>query len=328
MALKRSLLVGLAALLLAAPAAEARSPFHLVARGSSVTTDGERYALLWNRDGQAYRVIDDELKRSFDLPPAPAGCSLSSGRFDLVASGSVLWDCPSVANGISVSRPLLQDLGTGDFRPVPGWDAYLRWFDQQYATGWVGQGPWPQGIGSHWLRGSILCYHCLPEYSYLDWHTGRFIAHLDETATTIPDLDSPDLEVPICPPLRRPRYQDPLGSSFYFGDSDYEPPWYLRSAGRRYVSLYRCGHRKPLRIHRCSALWNCSPQLGGGYLTWSDPSWTGVVPTIKVFRLADRRRVVIGKLRKARVVQHTGNDVYVTTASDRVYAAPLPGRRP
>jgi hypothetical protein len=324
MALKRSLLVGLAALLLPAPAADARSPFHLIARGSSVTTDGERYALLSDRDQVPYRVIDDQARRSWPVPPAPAGCQPYSVQ---VADGQLLWDlCPTLAGGASSSRPVLQDLETGALRPVPGWDAYLSWFAPRAGQGWAGTGPWPDHFGSPWLRASIACYHCGHEWSYIDWHTGRLVAAPAEAAMTVPDVNAPALEVPLCTPLRRRIVDGQDYVADYFADSVYDPPWYLRSGLGRYVQLYLCGHRKAVRIHRCSAVSDCSPQLGGGYLTWTDPSWRDGIALIKAFRLTDRRRVAIGKLRGAASVQHTSTSVYVNAAKSKVYAARLPGR--
>jgi hypothetical protein len=324
MALKRSLLIGLAALLLVAPAAEARSPFHLIASGSSVTTDGERYALLSDRNGVPYRVIDDQTGRSWPLPSAPAGCEAYSVQ---VANGQLLWElCPILASGAVSSRPVLQDLETGGVRPVPGWDAYLSWFATRAGGGWTGSGPTPDRFGSPWLRARIGCYHCGAEWSYINWQTGRLVPYLNEVATTVPDVDAPELQVPLCAPLRRRIIDGQSYEPDYFADSVYERPWYLRSGLGRYVQLYRCGHRKAVRIHRCSALSDCSPQLGAGYLTWSDPSWRGVVPVIKAFRLADRRRVGIGKLKGAASVQHTSSTVYVNTANGKVYAARLPRR--
>ena len=323
MALKRSLLVGLAALLLAAPAADARAPFHLIARGSSVTTDGERYALLRDRDGIPYRVIDDQSGRSWPVPVAPAGC-LPSVQ---VADGQLLWDdCPTLASEAPSSRPVLQDLETGELRQVPGWDAYLSWFATRAQGGWLGGGPTPNLFGSHWLRARIDCYHCGPEWSYIDWRSGRLIPSPGDAATTVPDVDSPELEVPLCAPLRRHLVDGGGYTADYFEESVYDPPWYQRSASARYVQLYRCGHRKPVRIHRCSTTAPCFSQLGAGYLTWSDPSLV-----IKAFRLADRRVVRIGVLKGSNTlpdaVQHTSRAVYVNVVGSKVYAAPLPRRR-
>jgi hypothetical protein len=321
MRLKWPLLLGLVALMLGVPSANARSPFHVIGEGS-VSTDGKRYALLRDRENAPYRVIDDRLHRSWAIASPPPGCSDVAG----VADGSLLWHCPTLAGMQNPSsRPVLQNLETGEVTPVPGWDAYLNWFDTRAATGWMGQGPWPEDLGSRWLRASVNCYHCGPEYSYIDWHTGRLVPYLPDVATVVPDLDASDLQARLCAPLRRHAVDAPFGQSLE--DADYEPPWLLRGSAGRYVQLYRCGHRKPLRIHRCSGLSSCFPQLGGGFLTWSDPSWHRVIPIVKVFRLADRRRVSIGKLKGARGLQHTRRTVYVNAASGKVYAAPIPRRR-
>jgi hypothetical protein len=320
MTLKRSLVVGLAVLVLTAPAAEARSPFHLVGTGS-VWTDGDRYTVLSDTDGVPYRIIDDRTRRSWRAPSAPPGCE----AYLQVADGHLLWaHCIELLGDVLSSRPLLQNLETGAVTPVPGWDRYVSWFAVRAELGWTGEGPWPNRFGSRWLRAEIQCYHCGPEYSYIDWHAGRFVSHLTEVPKVLPDLETADLEVQLCAPLRRHRLQDAYLGNWAFEDSVYAPPWYMRDAIGRYVQLNRCGHHKPLRIHRCSALSACAPQLGGGFLTWSDPEWKYGAATIKVFRVADQRRVSIGKLRGADTVQHTARRVYVSTASGKVYVARLP----
>jgi hypothetical protein len=309
MDLKRPLLVVLLALV-SAPAADARARFHLIGRGS-VTTDGERYATLVDREGTLYRVIDDVLGRSWTVPDAPPGCTPYSVQ---VADGHLLWDCPTPTGQMyAASRPVLQSLETGEIRPVPGWDTYLSEFAERAELGWTGSGPMPDGFGSHWVRASVQCYHCLPEYTYLNWRTGGSPSLPADVARFAFDLDAPGLAVPLCSPLRRPTL-------------DYERPWLLRSQTGRYVQLYRCGHRKPLRIHRCSAPSSCRPQLGGGYLTWSEPPWARSAPVIKAFRLADRRRLTIGKLKGAVTVQHTRRALYVQTNAGKLYAARLPRR--
>ena len=70
------------------------------------------------------------------------------------------------------------------------------------------------------MGGVVSCYHCGPAISYIDWHSGRFVESLKEVATRLPDLDDPDLEVPICAPLRRQPSGDPEAGAF--NDSEYD----------------------------------------------------------------------------------------------------------
>ena len=91
------------------------------------------------------------------------------------------------------------------------------------------------------------------------------------------------------------------------------------------MSLYRCGHEKSLRIHRCTRGF-CPRELGGGYLTWSTTSTGGASTTVGAFRLADRRRLRVGTVATHGVIERTRRTVYLITPSQKVYAAPLPRR--
>jgi hypothetical protein len=82
-----------------------------------------------------------------------------------------------------------------------------------------------------------------------------------------------------------------------------------------------------LKRNRCTGLGACAAQLGGSYLTWSDPTYWGVT-TVGAFRLSDRRKRTIGNVPRASAVLHTRRVVYVNTVEGKVYAAPLRGRKP
>jgi hypothetical protein len=318
MALKRSLIVGLAVLLLAAPAADARSPFHLLGTGT-VWTDGDRYAVL-QLDGQPVRVIDEATRLSWNVTGTPTGCFLEGA-----ADGYLLWNCYEAPPG-------LQEIQTSRVTAVPGWDAYEAWVAQNTKEWTFPFGPEVAGFGSHWIRGVIGCYHCGPTYSYVDWHSGSLLKGAVADAKHVADLDDPDLDVKLCAPLRIPSTDDGTGGRYYDdgAGTTYQRPWFLRNDSRRYIQLYRCGHRKPLHIHRCQHLYACASQLGGGYLTWNDSPWG--VTTIGAFRLSNRRKRTIGKLPGTGTALHTRRTVYVNIvseevgASGKVYAARLPRR--
>jgi hypothetical protein len=302
MGLKRLLPVVLLALAICAPA-QARSPFRLIGEGT-VWTDGDRYAVV-QLEGGTVRVIDDRLGRSWDLAAHPT-CYLGGA-----AAGHLLWDC-------TPAPPRLQDIATGDVTDVPGWDAYVAATQalQPTALGWFG--PEVRGFGSSWARGVVGCYHCPPQYGYVDWHSGRFVSELREVATRLPDLDAPDLDVPLCAPLTRRAYHDRELEPF--ADAQYEPPWFMREASYRVLRLYHCGRRKPLIVRRCGR--TCDASLGGGYLFWTETSTPGLT-TIKAFRLADRRKFVIAQTTQARFIAHTRRAVYVERSNGNVYSAPL-----
>jgi hypothetical protein len=114
-------------------------------------------------DGQPARVIDDLRGRSWEVE-APSPMCTAIG----VAAANVLWSCPGV-------DPQLQQARTGALRPVPGWNAYDEWF-AAIAFGWVGSPPFPSGLGSRWVRGTALCYHCAPQYSYVNAYSGAVLA--------------------------------------------------------------------------------------------------------------------------------------------------------
>jgi hypothetical protein len=315
---RRALLAALLVAFAAAPAAEARSHFRLLGEGS-VRTDGERYA-MFDRPGQGMRVIDDALRQTYDLS-APPGCS-----FRDVAEGYALFECPSATGE---RPPVLMDIQTGATTPVPGWDSYMRWWR---SAGDRGSGPSPpfptlSHIGRHWIEASWQCYHCEPEYHYLNWRTGALV--IDAAAgqrTRVVDLDDRDLDVPLCAPFSRrvdpAAKRDPVFVSPYLLGYDYQPPWGLpqlrrSQAGRRLV-LDRCGKAHPITVSRCRP--RCSEgQLGAGFLTWSQGS--RVYSWLLSTRKRRHYRGVAAFAGGGLSVQHTRRTVYVN-ADGSVYAAP------
>jgi hypothetical protein len=312
------ILAALGTLAVCASAADARSPFRLLGAGSA-WTDGDRYAAINLKDQPAH-VVDEWTGRAFDVV-GPTGCFLQG-----VAEGTVLWQCDGFLNRYQpVERPKIEDLATGALRDVPGWDTYLRWFDAtRYRSGFYGQGPTVSGFGSRWLSAYIWCYHCIPEDSYIDWHTGTFVERRSEVAERVPDLDDPELDVPLCAPLRRlPLHED---EDPPFQASAYDPPWFQRDAytDRLVVRLHHCGRRKPILVARCRFDHCWSFQLGGGYLTWRQ----GL--TVYAYRLASRHLLRVGSLPwrvQGPVVYHTRRTVYAFDSENTgVWAAPLPRR--
>jgi hypothetical protein len=318
--MKRLVLLGaLVAMLVAAPIAQAGSRFRLLGTGWA-KADGHRYAVL-QLDRKPLRVIDERARRSWTIADPPAGCEAVPAG---VAAGHLLWDCPAPPWGMAtVSRPLLQELDTGEVGPVPGWDAYLRAFEENSPYGFIGTGPHPDGFGSHWLRGVQACYHCDAGYTYIDWHTGE-LAGVADGPRRVLDLDKPDLAVPLCAPLRRAAEEGEWGDPLLL-DARYQRPWLLREQGPplRAVRLYRCGRHKPLVLHRCDFS-SCDADLGSGYLTWVDQ--TLGLARIGTFRLADRRRLAVKRIDAFGELQRTGKTFYFTTRENQVYRAPIPRR--
>jgi hypothetical protein len=294
--------VAIAVLLLAAAPAQAAPQFKALGEGR-VMADGERWALL-QIEGQPARVIDDLRGRSWEVAVPSPGCNALG-----VAAGNVLWSCWT-------GPPLLQEAQTGTLRPVPGWDAYEQWFSA-IALGWVGSPPFPSGLGSRWVRGTALCYHCAPQYSYMEWRTGRFVAQLDEGMRAVADLDAEGLRVKLCAPLRRAR--EPALGIDELAPADYDRPWLLQRADPAAPSLrlYRCGQRRPALARRCGR--SCQAILGGGFLTWLD--W----PRIRAVRLSDGRRFRLGQPAGG-LLQRTRRTIYVNAYSGAVLARAMPPR--
>ena len=286
--------------------ASAEAGFKRLGTGS-VWADGNRWAVV-RLDGQPVRVIDERTRRSWELPGLP-DCDVAGA-----AAGQVLWGCGYPAT------PRLQNVESGAVSDVPGWDAYLSWI-QTTTVGWnAPSGPDLVGFGSRWLRGVISCYHCGGVDSFIDWHNGRFVEGVDQTAAEVLDLDDPDIAARLCAPLRR----QPDGDGGFI-EPMYERPWLLENpyATRRHETLRHCGKRKPLRVARCGRV--CISDLGGGYLTWSEVSLSGTT-MVRAFRLSDRRKLRVGRAPGIGAVKRTRRTVYLTTYSGKVYAAPIPGR--
>jgi hypothetical protein len=302
----------LAALLAAGPA-DARSPFRSLGDGVG-WADGERYAAITPTNdapaGARSRVFDDATGRTWELSPPRSGCHVFA-----VAQGNVLWSCYTGA-------PVIQELESGATRPVPGWDTYQRWLTRDR---FAGPGPVDvSGFGGRWLQATMWCYHCPPALSFMDWHTGTFVSATTDLAERTVDLDNPELDVPLCAPLRRLPVKHPEGSPKYV-PSEYERPWMLRNlwASGATVRVYRCGRREPLLIARCRFGDCLSRQLGGGYLTWRDGY------RVYAFKLASRKRLDVGRLPASistPAIVHTRRNVYATSGEGKVFVAPIPRR--
>jgi hypothetical protein len=308
MDLKRPLLLGLVALLVGAPVADARSPFHAIGKGT-VWTDGERYAVIEPASNflDAFQVRDDVTGERWQIsrPHGSAFCYLVS-----VANRNVLWQCGDT--------PALQELGSGAIRPVPGWATYRLWLDSQLGASPSEVGP--RDFGDRWLEAGESCYHCGVDLHYIDWQSGTFVSAASELPERTVDLDRPDFDVPLCAPLARAPVKEREGSAPFL-DSQYERPWFLRrvfAPGPR-VKLYHCGRREPILIARCRRGDCQSRQLGGGHLTWRDGY------RVYTFNLRTRKRTLAGiapASLNAPSVAHTRRTVYVA-GSGKVYAARL-----
>jgi hypothetical protein len=187
------------------------------------------------------------------------------------------------------------------------------------------KGPGPIGLGGRWLRGEVTCDRCIQVWSYIDLRTGRFVSQVRERATRLVDLDEPDLEVPLCAPLRRRPLEDYVGPPFE--EATFRRPWLLTELRqeRGYVRVRRCGRRNPVIVGPCRSR-GCDVQLGRRHVVWLDG---GVV---RAFDLVTRRRFVVGKVKPSLEpgsLHLTRHRVYVVPYSGgEVQVAPLPRRRP
>jgi hypothetical protein len=152
----------------------------------------------------------------------------------------------------------------------------------------------PDAIGSTWARIAEWSYHWTG-FQYVNWHTGEVRdtgdAGTDPWPRHYPDLDRPDLLMPVCSPLRGYHSTDDGGELAGIGDAQHS---YDRKWGIVLVGIYnsrwlvqRCGSKRPLLRMTC----DCSqPQLGGGLLSWTRWYKRPAHARVNVLRLRDGHR--------------------------------------
>jgi hypothetical protein len=238
----------------ASAAARLSLRFHPFATArTQAVSDGVRYLAFARRAG-VVEIVDSSTGARFDVTVPEGSCWAP----EAVGGGMVVTQC----NAWFDPRTELVDIShRRAFVPAglanldaafPSVDGFL--FDR---------------VGSSWISGLAEAYHDVNRF-YLNWRTGEIRYPVGDAAVA-PDLDSPQLMVPLCSPLvraRNPDYDDPYSNPNWPFDEDlqYEPPFYLQGVGERVV-LRQCGCCAAKRIGRSAQ----SPQLGAGIVSWLHP---------------------------------------------------------
>ncbi len=214
-----------------------------------VETDGVRYA-AYESDTQTTRVIDTQSRTSFDVGTPPGCANTNAGAYGLVSvgGGQLLWKC-------SDFTAMLLDLETRSLHapaPIAG-PSFLGYFEAAR-------------VGAYWVELWHEDSIARRSLSYAaNWRTGAMV-WVPGSKTRAVDLDSPDLTVRMCDPLRRSILESGLGGETprQYDRYDYEPPYGMRMRDSNLV-LERCGKRR--KVLARGGLFDF--QLAGGVATWT-----------------------------------------------------------
>ncbi len=199
--------------------------FHLVSGVSSVLTNG-RYVFLEasSLGGSGGTVIDEQTGRR-TMVNRP-GCAvvntlinqLSTGFENRTAVGLLpgdpwlLFECDSQPP--QVQSVELYSFVTGQWRSVTPLPASYLMPPPCYGQCPAGDNgaPTPIAVGAHWIAYGVGCHqeHCTETLAFQNIDTGQVpsvpaLADWRAGGRTIPDLNSPQLAVKLCSPLRVPR---------------------------------------------------------------------------------------------------------------------------
>jgi hypothetical protein len=216
--------------------------FHVVGTASTVDTDGP-FVLLRNPVGTSFdasgTLIDEQTgtRTSVSYP----GCHLDEfNTWNLLGGPWLMLSCDRAGQWDGGFE--LYNLYTGEWRAVVP-DPTISSFD-------CGMPPYCgvtiAGFGAHWIEWqTIPCRYCTPTYQFQNIDTGQVQSLPDwrPGGRTIPDLDSPSLARPLCPPLTVPAGVAPLSGG--------PPPGVLTFYGSFAIVgnvLERCGSRLKLAI--------------------------------------------------------------------------------
>ena len=314
---------------------------------ASVWTDGARYAAFFPPEQVWWpqQVVDERAGRRYSVtpptvPPGPGFQTPPICQFYAVAGGSVLWSCP-------FGQPpyLLTELATGVTRAVPGWqklERSLARFQGDLADLSISV----RGFGRRWLhvQANVGWHLDLVANRWLDWHTGTLLQAEPGGRRYVIDLDDPRLAVPLCPPLRRRIERFEGNGPDLVLPYVYERGWLFNagySAQLHAIKIRRCGHRRPLVVHRCRYV--CTgASFGAGYLSWLDePKFSIYNPTpisqeqtvVFAYDVRHDRRFRFQAnfgVQHPGYLWHTGKHIYAHTAfvpSPTLYVARLPQLR-
>lgn len=154
-------------------------------------------------------------------------------------------------------------------------------------------------VGAQWVRSVESGYHSTYRFQNINWRTGEQRATRETDPTRVVDLDAPDLQAPICPPLRATAEADDDPNSDVRELAPALRPVTVRGrwalitrtsywATTQSAKLYRCGSGKPIALPRgfgTAKLWPAGGlTLGDGWLATYRPDG------MRLLRLSDRRQ--------------------------------------
>ena len=196
---RAALVVTLASLVLvilglAAPARGAsrdaifKPTWQVVSSPGGVATDGT-YTILWSQGGGIAGTLINELTGQRARVAMPSGCPAPVGGQDFLGDTWLLVPCPH-------SSMDLYALGTGQWKTVLIPAVCRR-------PGGTGPSCSPAAVGTDWIKYDENRRRLGDRWLFQNIVTGA-VRNDPTNAQTQPDLDSPLLINPVCPPLRAP----------------------------------------------------------------------------------------------------------------------------
>ncbi|HEV7774712.1 MAG TPA: hypothetical protein VGO48_15635 [Conexibacter sp.] len=215
-----------------------------------------------------------------------AACLEPPRSVTAVGGLQVLFDCLVPHDPQPRIEPRLLNVETGEVSVPAGAAAVLD--DFREASGGLEAGPGAfLDVGWFGLRFSAGYYKEHVFSTVLDLRTGARVDDREE-ASSIVNLDSPELREPLCSPLRRVPYDLPPG---IFGSTrTFNPQWYDHNRVVQWgpgtsLSVQRCSSRRKLILQ---ARGRGAPRfddvnLGGSIVTWTIPSGNEQAETLRAF---------------------------------------------
>jgi hypothetical protein len=206
-------------------------------------TDGSRW-LAFASSSSSVRVVDDETGRSYDAR-VPCTPSTSGNPLAAIGGGQAMIGCAYSRGDLRGDSPLLLDLETGTWHAIPGADSALA----RFALGATGSAiASPVGVGARWAAITVSDYRNA-ETIMRDWRTGAIGP--DETTSSAPDLDAPELNVALCSPLvHRDRFNPNavIQEGPRFDALLYRWPYAVNSGLDEPLTLQRCGNTATIEL--------------------------------------------------------------------------------
>jgi hypothetical protein len=222
--------------------------------GAKLVGDGERYA-AWDADGVVHVLDDRGPSRTVAIP---AGCS-----FQAVGGGRLLFDCTTHDTSDLIAQGRTWNIAKRAYFDLPTWAPVTVGAGSADGASYA-------AIGAHWASIATSGYHWVGA-AYVPLGAGkiRFASEVDIVPLpwerTVADLNSSQLRVTMCAPLRAPGY----GFSANETQALYQHPYLALLSLSGELRLRHCGQAKAQRITGCSS--GCkNVALEGDVLAWTD----------------------------------------------------------